>query len=76
MDRIKVENSSNIESVGYDPQTEQMDVEFKSGQVYWHKGVTAEDFAPIQDALDGVGSVGGTYARNFRNWEKKGKVEA
>ena len=34
MKRIPVANSSNIASVGYDPETQTMEVEFTNGNVY------------------------------------------
>jgi hypothetical protein len=34
MKRTPVANSSNIESVGYDPETQTMEVEFTNGNVY------------------------------------------
>ena len=38
MERLKVE-SSNIKSVGYDPQTKELVVEFRGGQLYLYTGV-------------------------------------
>jgi hypothetical protein len=38
MDRTEIE-SSNVKSVGYDPEAEVMEVEFHSGGVYQYHGV-------------------------------------
>lgn len=46
--------SSNIATIGYEPLTLKLAVEFKSGQVYYYDNVTSEEF----DALMGAESVG------------------
>lgn len=46
--------SSNIASIGYDPQTETLEVEFKNGTVYQYHGVDADKHAALMKA-DTVG---------------------
>ena len=43
MQRQPVE-SSNLRSVGYDPATRTLEVEFRNGTVYQYSGVEQEDF--------------------------------
>jgi len=43
MDRIAV-RSSNIRSVGYDPATESLEVEFHSGSVYQYMKVPVTEY--------------------------------
>lgn len=42
--------SSNVESVGYDPDTQTLEVEFKGGKIYWYRGVPAEVHAELMAA--------------------------
>jgi len=49
MERQPVEGS-NIESVGYDPDGQILEVEFKSGGVYQYSGVESEMFRSLMDA--------------------------
>lgn len=46
--------SSNIKSVGYDPQTETLEVEFVNGTVYQYVGVEADKHAAMMKS-DTVG---------------------
>jgi len=43
MNRLPV-NSSHIHTVGYDPHSKTMEVEFKNGGLYQYHGVTSELF--------------------------------
>lgn len=53
MDR-KAVNSSNIQSVGYDPNRKVLEVEFKNGGVYQYDGVPQD----MADAFVGAESLG------------------
>jgi hypothetical protein len=61
MDRKKV-TSSNIESVGYDPSTKQMHVEFRGGSIYNHDDVSQETY----DALMSSESKGAHYHKAIK----------
>lgn len=53
--------SSNLAAVGYDPETSELKIEFRSGAVYSYSGVPA-------DVAAGVVSGGGSYfARHIKN---------
>lgn len=54
--------SSNIVSVGYDPASEILELEFHGGAVYRYDGVTAEEHA----ALIGADSIGSYVANVLR----------
>jgi hypothetical protein len=56
-------DSSNLVSVGYDANSETLEVEFKSGHVYQYFGVSAAE----HQALCGADSVGEYFAANIRN---------
>ena len=53
MDMQRVE-SSNIESVGYDPETQQLQVRFTNGSLYQYDDVPAE----VHQDLMGSDSIG------------------
>jgi len=53
--------SSTVHSVGYDPQTREMEVTFKRGKTYTHRGVSQEQF----DRLKNATSIGQSYRQNF-----------
>lgn len=55
--------SSNINSIGYDPQTRELDVEFRGGSVYRHFDVTPEGY----DGLMASDSKGAHYHAHFKN---------
>lgn len=58
MDRQAVQ-SSNVASVGYDAETQTLEVEFKGGAVYHYAGVPAGVYVELL----GAASVGGYLAR-------------
>lgn len=62
MERQSV-RSGNIKSVGYDPATRVMEVEFLSGGVYQHSDVQPEQL----DAFLKSDSLGKFYNSHFRN---------
>lgn len=49
MERTKV-NSSSIASIGYDPESKQLYVEYKNGGVYAYQGVTPEHYQTLLNA--------------------------
>lgn len=55
--------SSNLKSVGYDPVTQTLEVEFHSGGVYQYYGVPVEEF----EALMAAKSHGQYLSRYIRN---------
>ena len=62
MKLIPIENSSNIEAIGYDVQSRQMHVRFKGGTIYAHDDVT-----PLKHAeFIASKSKGAHYHENFK----------
>jgi hypothetical protein len=55
--------SSNVAAVGYDPQTKEMAVRFKSGSTYVYSGVSPEE----HEALLSADSVGRHFNAQFRS---------
>lgn len=49
MNRIPV-TSSNIVSIGYDVESEVLEIEFRSGAVYRYDGVPMEEYDGLKDA--------------------------
>lgn len=62
MDRTPV-SSSNVASVGYDPDTLTLEVEYLSGATYQYTGVPQN----VYDELMSSSSVGSYLARNVKN---------
>jgi hypothetical protein len=60
VDREKV-SSSNIDSIGYDPAEEVLEVSFKSGSVYQYHGVPATAYSNLIQSK----SIGGHLHRNI-----------
>jgi len=56
-------DSSNIERIGYDPETHTLRIEFKSNRTYDYSGVPEHIFQELRSAS----SVGGYHARNIKN---------
>lgn len=56
-------SSSNIESIGYDVQNEQVYVRFLDGSLYVYKGVPLHEFENLRDAP----SLGSYLHRNYKN---------
>ncbi len=55
-------SSSNLASVGYDENSETLEVQFHNGSVFQYHGVSAE----IHKQLIQAGSVGKFFASNIR----------
>jgi hypothetical protein len=56
-------SSSNIDSIGYDEQNEQVYVRFLNGSLYVYKGVPMHEFENLRDAP----SLGSYLHRNYKN---------
>jgi len=56
-------SSSNIESIGYDEQNEQVYVRFLNASLYIYKGVPLQEFENLRDSP----SLGSYHHRNFKN---------
>lgn len=76
MNRTQV-NSSQIQSIGHDPATKTLEVEFKNhkepekqGSVYHYEDVTAEQF----EALRGAESVGSHFYKSIKGKFKYRKI--
>jgi len=69
MDRQRV-SSSNLHSVGYDPETMTLEIKFHSGGIYQYFNV------PIQkvQGLLGAASKGGYFASNIKGVYRYRKV--
>ena len=63
MERILVENSSNIISAGYDEVNHILEIEFKGGGVYKYLDVPLDVF----DSFMNSGSKGGFFHQGIRN---------
>jgi len=62
MERIYV-SSSNIRSIGYDPDSMTLEVEFNNGGLYQYQGVPPSEHASLMSA----GSKGTYFSANIRN---------
>ena len=56
-------SSSNIESIGYDENTQTVCVRFLNGSLYEYRGVPKTEFEGLRDAP----SIGSYLHRNFKN---------
>jgi hypothetical protein len=72
MKLIPIEGSSNIQAVGDDPQTREMQVQFKGGAIYTHQDVSVLKHAQFIAAK----SKGSHYHDNFRGKHNAKKLEA
>ncbi|MGY1889303.1 KTSC domain-containing protein [Pseudomonas jessenii] len=61
MERVQV-SSSNVESVGFDEDSETLEVEFKNGTLYQYFDVPKN----VYEGLVGADSVGGYLAANIK----------
>jgi hypothetical protein len=57
--------SSSLKSVGYDPATKALEIEFASGQVYRYADVPAESFADLMSAASIGRQMGAFKASGF-----------
>lgn len=56
-------SSSNIESIGYDEQNQDVYVRFLNGSTYIYKGVPQHEYENLRDAP----SLGSYLHRNYKN---------
>lgn len=56
-------SSSNIESIGYNEQDQEVYVRFLNGSVYVYKGVPQHEYENLRDAP----SLGSYLHRNYKN---------
>ena len=71
MNRIPVK-SSNIKSIGHDPDTGIMHVEFSSGDIYEYAGITAQEHRMLLTA----NSVGTHFHQNIRGKKTGRKIDS
>ncbi|MFO0986551.1 MAG: KTSC domain-containing protein [Alphaproteobacteria bacterium] len=62
MDRLPV-NSSSLASVGYDPASATLEIEFKSGKIYQYFDVPEHEHQALMQAS----SQGSYFAKHIRN---------
>ena len=62
LDRVYV-TSSNLKSVGYDPSTKMLEIEFRDGALYRYDGVPPD----VHCELMGAGSHGKYFHQHIRN---------
>jgi len=63
MPEMHLVSSSNIASVGYDPDDQIVYVQFLNGSMYAYKGVNEHEFENLRTAA----SVGSYLNRNYKN---------
>jgi hypothetical protein len=56
-------SSGNLQSVGYDPNSQILEVEFNSGSIYQYTGVPGS----VYQGLMGASSHGSYFAQNIRD---------
>lgn len=61
--RRQTVSSSNLCSVGYDPSTATLEIEFNSGGIYQYSGVPAR----VYDSLMNSGSLGRYFGSHIRD---------
>ena len=64
--------SSNIVSVGHDPETNTLEIEFKGGGVYSYDGVSAAKHSALMGA-DSIGSHFHAHIKNAHSFTKADK---
>ena len=69
MQRVSV-SSSNISSIGYDPGTGILEIEFKSGGIYQYSNVSTE----VYQALLSAPSVGKFFYQNIKSSYEYSKI--
>ena len=68
MDRTPVD-SSNVVSIGHDPKTNTLEIEFRGGSVYQYHGVDKDKHAALLNAK----SIGSHFHANIKNQHKFSK---
>ena len=62
MERIEIPESSNIESIGYNPNSDVLEIKFRSGGLYWFQECPQE----IYDALMAAESKGKYFGQHIK----------
>lgn len=62
--------SSNIEAIGYDENSQTLQIEFKNGSIYQYFDVPENIFNELRDA----GSIGGYLAANIKGTYRYSRV--
>ena len=62
MNRTKIEGSSNIDEIGYDPENMTMEIKFHSGQIYQYWPITELGWELLMKAE----SKGSYFTKNYR----------
>ena len=70
MERILI-TSNNLKSVGYDAETETLEIEFKNGDIYQYTRVSEYVYISLMNAT----SKGSYFAKNIRNNRNYGCVQ-
>lgn len=70
MEMTRIENSSNVAAVGYDENSDTLQVEFHNGGTYQYFDVPESLFEQLRDA----DSVGGFLAANIKGSYRYSKV--
>ena len=65
-----VKQSSNVDSIGFDPDTESLEVRFKHGGTYRYEGVSAQKYQELMAAP----SVGKHIHTHIKGSHKHSKV--
>lgn len=63
MKRIRIENSSQIHSVGYDSKNQILEIEFVKGGIYQYQNVPIGVYTGLKDSI----SPGKYFHANIRN---------
>lgn len=69
MDRINVK-SSNIQSIGYDPESKLLEIEFRNGSIYQYNNVPLNEHKSLMSAS----SHGSYFNKNIRNYYQTKRV--
>ncbi len=69
LNRMSVQ-SSNLRSVGYDPKTRVLEIEFHSGEIYQYSGVSESEYSALMSAS----SKGSYFAHDIKNSHGASKI--
>lgn len=68
---LKPVKSSNIEAVGYDEETQELQVQFKGGSIYAYDSVPSTE----HDELINAKSIGGHFHKAIKDQYKTKKIK-
>ena len=77
MNRAKIEGSSNIDEIGYDPENMTMEIKFNGGKIYQYWPITQIGWELLMKAK----SKGSYFAKNYRknpkiNYKKIDEIQS